>query len=194
MISTSNRYSDADLAEFKAAINKELDKAEKQLATLEEQLENATESNDDQGDYVDTSANQADLDMLQTMANRKRNYMVDLENALQRIHNKSYGICIITGELIDKRRLLAVPTTARCLAAKVTPPVEKKPFKPVATPKAGQPNKIISRVISPAKPKVVTPVADWDLEDEDEDDDYDEGMVIEDDFDFDSIVDEDSED
>ena len=185
---TSNRYSDADLLEFTAAINKDLAKSEKQLANLEEQLADAVEANDDQGDYVDSAANQSELDMIQTMINRQRKHILDLQNALQRIHNKSYGICIVTGELIDKRRLLAVPTTARSLAAKVTPPVVQKPFKPLAKAATGGPNKIISRVISKPKPANIPITKDWD-----EDDEYyeEEELFIEDEFDFDSIPDED---
>lgn len=185
---TSNRYSDADLLEFTAAINKDLAKSKKQLANLEEQLADAVEANDDQGDYVDSSANQSDLDLIQTMANRQRKHILDLQNALQRVHNKSYGICIVTGELIDKRRLLAVPTTARSLAAKVTPPVVQKQFKPAVKAATGRPNKIISRVISKPKPASIPITKDWD-----EDDEYydEEGLFIEDEFDFDSIPDED---
>lgn len=185
---TSNRYSDADLLEFTAAINKDLAKSEKQLANLEEQLADAVEANDDQGDYVDSAANQSELDMIQTMINRQRKHILDLQNALQRIHNKSYGICIVTGELIDKRRLLVVPTTARNLAAKVTPPVVQKPFKPAVKAATGGPNKIISRVISKPKPANIPISKDWD-----EDDEYydEEALFIEDEFDFDSIPDED---
>ncbi len=187
----SNRYSDADLVEFTAAINKDLAKSERQLANLEEQLADAAESNDDQGDYVDGSANQSDLDMLQTMANRQRKHILDLRNALQRVHNKSYGICIVTGELIDKRRLLAVPTTARSLAAKETPTVVQKPFKPVVKAAVGGPNKIISRVISKPKPAAIPITRDWE---DDEEDFEEEELIIEEEFDFDSIAVEDVED
>lgn len=188
---TSNRYSDADLVEFTAAINKDLAKSEKQLADLEEQLADAVEANDDQGDYVDGSANQSDLDLLQTMANRQQKHILDLQNALQRVHNKSYGICIVTGELIDKRRLLAVPTTARSLAAKETPLVAPKPFKPVVKAVVGGPNKIISRVISKPKPAAIPITRDWE---DDEEDFEEEELIIEEEFDFDSIAVEDVED
>lgn len=186
---TINRYGELDLVEFKAAIDKDLAKSERQLAALEAQLEDANESNDDQ----DGSLNQSNMGMLQTMANRQQKHILDLRNALQRIHNKSYGICIVTGELIDKRRLLAVPTTFRSLAAKVNPSLEKKPFisavKPVV---AGTPNKIISRIISKPKPAAIPITKDW----ADEEEDYDENddLGIEEEFDFDSIVIEDTED
>lgn len=184
-----NRYSDSDLAEFKAAIEKDLAKSEKQLANLESQLESATETNEDQADYMDDSANSADIELLQTLASRQTTHITHLNNALQRVYNKSYGICIVTGELIDKRRLLAVPTTARSLAVKINPPKEKEPFKPAIRPTTGVP-KIISRIISKPKP-AVKPIIEW----EEEDDDLTDDLELEDDMnegiDFDSLSEED---
>ncbi|MEM1122552.1 MAG: TraR/DksA C4-type zinc finger protein [Bacteroidota bacterium] len=159
-----NRYSAADLAAFKAHIEKKLEKAERQLASLEAQIENTVEAKDSQGDWMDDSSNGNDMDMLQMMANRQQNYVIDLRNALQRIHNKSYGICAITGELIDKRRLLAVPTTTKSLAAKMgaSTPV-KKAFVAQNRPSAAP--KIISRVIGkPTTPQSVLVDDGSDLE------------------------------
>lgn len=191
-VTNINRYSDIELAEFKANIEKELAKSTKQLETLESQLADSGENKEDQGDYVDDAASQADLELIQTLANRQSKHILDLKNALQRVHNKSYGICIVTGELIDKRRLMAVPTTARCLAAKTNPPVEKKPFKPEVRPTTGAP-KIISRVISKPSvaPKPSTPITEWE-----DDDDLEENMDIEmeEGFDFDSVSEEDLDD
>lgn len=111
-----NRYSETDLAEFKFAIGKKLDKAERQLASLDMQIEEATEQ---RGDLMDSSSNSNDMEMLQMMVNRQRKHILDLTNALQRVYNNSYGICVVTGELIDKRRLLAVPTTTKNLVGKL---------------------------------------------------------------------------
>ena len=153
----SNRYNEADLVEFKAHVEKKLEKAERQLANLEEQLADAAQAKDSQGDWMDDSSNSNDIDMLQMMANRQKKHILDLRNALQRIHNKSYGICMISGELIDKRRLMAVPTTTKSLAAKMgTASPAKKPSRPQPRPSASGP-KIISRIISKPKPKVEKP-------------------------------------
>ncbi len=84
------------------------------------------------------------MGILQAMANRQRRYVMDLQNALQRIHNKSYGICSVTGQLIDKRRLMAVLTTTKSLIEKVGGSQPKK--KTAARPTPSTP-KIISRVI-----------------------------------------------
>lgn len=169
-----NRYSETDLAEFKAAIDKKVEKAERQLASLEEQLTNVAESKGGGGDWIDDSSSNSDIEMLEVMSNRQKKYLIELKNALQRINNKSYGICAITGELIDKRRLMAVLTTTKSLAAKVgtgQTPI-KRVFRPEAKPKASSAPKIFSRIISkPAstpKPKVWEDDEDLDIELEDE--------------------------
>jgi len=84
-----NRYSETDLAEFKAAIDKKVEKAERRLSAIEEQLADATESKDRDGDWMDNSSNNSDMEMLEVMANRQRKHLLDLQNALQRIYNKS---------------------------------------------------------------------------------------------------------
>lgn len=161
-----NRYSETDLAEFKAQIDKQIAKAESRLSSLEEQLNDATESKDNEGDWMDDSSNSSDIEMLEMMANRQRKHLLDLQNALQRIYNKSYGICVVTGELIDKRRLMAVLTTTKSLAAKMGNGglAIKKPFRPEAKPNASKGPKIISRIIS--KPKSVPQPKVWEDEDD----------------------------
>lgn len=186
----SNRYNEEDLAEFKAHVEKKLEKAERQLANLDEQLADAAETKDSQGDWMDDSSNSNDIDMLYMMANRQKKHILDLRNALQRIHNKSYGICIISGELIDKRRLMAVPTTTKSLAAKMgaaTP--AKKPFKAKPKPSSSTSSpKIISRIISKPTPKLEKP-KHWE-EEEDLDLEMNEDLVTTE-FDFDNYSEED---
>lgn len=167
----SNRYSEADLAEFKALIEKKIAKATLQLEALQTQLEEAAESKGSEGDWMDDSSSSTDMDMLYTMRHRQKKHLLDLNNALQRIHNKSYGICIITGELIDKRRLLAVPTTTKSMVAKVaisdsegsTP---KK--KTIPKSRSAQP-KIITRIIKKPSTTAPSPLIDNDLLEEEED-------------------------
>ena len=176
------RYSDAELDEFKVLIETKLERASTHLKGLQEQILEITENTSDEhgGDWVDDSSINNDVEMLNNMAIRQRMYIQDLENALVRIKNKTYGICSITGQLIDKRRLLAVPTTTKSLAAKVaeqvpTPerkerveiekpvvekkPVEKKPVEKRIT------TKIISKS-SPAGKKKSVEIED--LEDDDD--------------------------
>ncbi len=121
-INVTSRYSDEDLKEFKAIIDAKLDKAVSQYNSLKEQLKDITENNTDDfaKDITDFSTIQTEVEMLNNMVNHQRKYIKDLENALIRINNKSYGICVVTGELIDKKRLSAVPTTTKSIGAKTS--------------------------------------------------------------------------
>jgi RNA polymerase-binding transcription factor DksA len=157
------RYSDAELAEFQALIEQKLEKSREQLNSLQEQILEITENSSDEhgGDWVDDSSMNNDVEMLNNMAIRQRMYIQDLENALVRIRNKTYGICAITGELIDKRRLLAVPTTTKSLAAKTELQAQQQPQSPqvAAEDKAAAPR--LQRPVAPkppANPKVITKI------------------------------------
>ena len=116
----SSRYSDVDLEEFKVIVEKKLEKAQEELKYYEEQIfEITANSGDDHGgDWMDDSNTNNDMEFLNDMAIRQRKLINDLENALVRIRNKSYGICVITGELIDKRRLLVQPIATKSVAVK----------------------------------------------------------------------------
>jgi RNA polymerase-binding transcription factor DksA len=152
------RYSDAELDEFREIIETKLRRATKHLTELQEQIVEITENTSDEhgGDWVDDSSINNDVEMLNNMAIRQRVHIQDLQNALVRIKNKSYGICIVTGELIDKRRLLAVPTTTKSMAAKVSEqnqPPEKK-IKPIQ--ESSEERKDIEKVV-PQK-RIITTV------------------------------------
>lgn len=177
------RYSDAELEEFRVLIETKLDRATKHLNELQEQILEITENTSDEhgGDWVDDSSINNDVEMLNNMAIRQRMHIQDLDNALVRIKNKTYGICSISGQLIDKRRLLAVPTTTKSLAAKVAeqvPAVEKKEKpvieKPVVEKKPAEkqpPQKrIITTVIRKSSGTKKKPVDIEDLDDLEDDD------------------------
>jgi len=146
-LTSSNRYSDVDLAEFKAHIENKLEAAFNVIQSFEDRLESINDASGNDGDWMDDSSNAQDLDMLYSMIHRQKKHIQDLKNALIRIHNKSYGICMVTGELIDKRRLLAVPSTTKSLAAKTTHVVAEKPIIKSSKPKASSERTIISKVI-----------------------------------------------
>ncbi len=114
------RYSDADLAEFRQVIEKKLTEAQEQLRSLQQQIVEITENTDDEfgSDWIDDSSTSGNIEMLNNMAIRQRQHIRNLENALLRIRNKTYGICTVTGELIEKRRLLVVPTTTKRVEVK----------------------------------------------------------------------------
>ena len=85
---------------------------------MQEQLVEMAENSDSGYDLDDFGSLDREREFVQTMLGRQQKHIRDLENALLRIRNKTYGVCEITGELIDRRRLLAVPTTTKSLAAK----------------------------------------------------------------------------
>ena len=107
------RYSDSELEEFRAIINEKLRLARRDYEQMMRTLMNA-----DGNDVDDTSptykvleegsATQSKEELIQ-LANRQQKFITGLEAALVRIANKTYGIDRITGELIPKQRLMAVP-------------------------------------------------------------------------------------
>lgn len=178
MSNTVVKYSDVDLEEFRRLILKKMERAQEQLELLQNQIYEVTENGD--GDYgqgmMDDSNTNTDVEMLNSLAIHQRKYIRELENALSRIRHKTYGICEVTGELIDKKRLLAVPTTTKSLAAKLgVNSLEQKPAlsqeeddeenEPEKRPALRQERKVITRVIRKATPKRAP---EFQLEDEDE--------------------------
>ena len=136
-----NRYTDQDLEAFKRHIEAKLAAANEQYQILRQQLEEAQDNQDEGFDLDEDSVTGHDLEMLSEMSHRQSKYMRDLEAALVRIRLKTYGICEVTGQLIDKKRLMAVPITTKSMAAKVEQAPKKKkvatprPANPVATEK-----------------------------------------------------------
>ncbi len=114
------RYSDEDLQEFKAIIDEKLNQAQEELGRTQQQIDDLNENgfNQQGGDWYDDSTAHTDLEMLQRMLTRQQRHVQDLRNALLRINNKTYGICIITGNLIDKNRLRLVPHATKSVDGK----------------------------------------------------------------------------
>ncbi len=114
------RYSDADLQEFKTLIEDKLAKAQEELEFTQRQIEELNENgfNQQGGDWYDDSTAHTDLELLQRMAARQQRHIVDLQNALLRIENKTYGVCTVTGQLIDKNRLRLVPHATKSIDGK----------------------------------------------------------------------------
>jgi RNA polymerase-binding transcription factor DksA len=116
------RYSDEELEEFKAIINEKLRLARRDYDAMMRQI-----MNQDGNDVDDTSPTYKALEEgsitqskeeLVAMANRQQKFITGLEAALVRIKNKTYGIDRITGELIPKERLRAVPHATLSVASK----------------------------------------------------------------------------
>ncbi len=115
------RYSDADLAEFREIILKKLDAAKKELTYLQGLITRKDESGDmDEARYMTMEDGSVSMEreQLSQMASRQITFIDHLEKALMRIENKTYGICRVTGKLIDKARLRAVPHATLSIEAK----------------------------------------------------------------------------
>lgn len=115
------RYSDSDLNEFKEIIQKKLDAAKKELAYLQGLITRKEEGGDmDEGRYMTMEDGSVSMEreQLSQMASRQITFIDHLEKAMMRIENKTYGICRVTGKLIDKARLRAVPHATLSIEAK----------------------------------------------------------------------------
>lgn len=116
------RYSDVELQEFKAIILDKLAVAKEELGALTRTLSNsnANGTDDTAGTYKTLEDGSATLEKEQTnqLAARQKKFIDNLEAALVRIENKTYGVCRETGKLIQKERLKAVPHTTLSIEAK----------------------------------------------------------------------------
>ena len=116
------RYTDEELEEFRSIINEKLALARRDYDIMMKQLMNA-----DGNDVDDTSptykileegsATQSKEELMQ-LASRQQKFIQGLEAALIRLENKTYGIDRMTGELIPKERLRAVPHATLSVASK----------------------------------------------------------------------------
>jgi RNA polymerase-binding transcription factor DksA len=118
-----NRYSDTDLAEFREIINRKLDSAKKELTYLQGLITRKDEMGGDNDDArymtMEDGSMSMEREQLSQMASRQITFIDHLEKAIMRIENKTYGICRVTGQLIDKARLRAVPHATLSMEAKM---------------------------------------------------------------------------
>ena len=110
-----NRYSDEELAEFKTIIEEMLSKAKAEYNTYRE-LARSGGAND--VDDTSPSFKTVEDDGAMQLAQRQYKFIQNLEAALVRIENKTYGVCRVTGKLIPKERLRLVPHATLTVEAK----------------------------------------------------------------------------
>jgi DnaK suppressor protein len=117
------RYSESDLQEFKGLLLDKLRIAKEELNSLATSLSspNANGTDDTAGTYKTLEDGSATLEkeQINQLAARQKKFIEQLEAALVRIENKTYGICRETGKLIPKERLRAVPHTTLSMEAKL---------------------------------------------------------------------------
>ncbi len=144
------RYSDEDLKGFEDVINAKLNRTYEQLESLQAQVIELEESIEDSAGahYMNDGNVSEQLEFLNGMIYRQQKHISDLEKAMMRIKNKTYGRCVMTGELIDKNRLMAVPTTTKSLLAKTqgTSGAAKQAKSKITMTKAEKPL-VYSRVV-----------------------------------------------
>ena len=118
------RYSEDELNEFQVLINRKLEKAREEYKILKETLNRNNDEGTDATSggntkVLEDGAETAEKENLSQLAARQQKYITNLENALVRIKNGTYGICAVTGKLISKERLIAVPHTTQSIEAKM---------------------------------------------------------------------------
>jgi DnaK suppressor protein len=123
-MSEKTKYSDEELKEFEALINDKLDKAKNELNTLRQSLTRSSEEGTGETfssiKTLEDGAETAEKEQLSQLAARQQKFINNLEKALIRIKNGTYGICVDTGKLISKERLRAVPHTMHSIEAKLS--------------------------------------------------------------------------
>ena len=118
-----SKYSDVELAEFKEIIQKKIEKAEQDLDLLREQFandkNNGTDDTSPQFKSFEEGSSVISKERNSQLATRQEKFIRDLKNALIRIENKTYGVCRVTGKLIDAERLKLVPHATLSMEAKL---------------------------------------------------------------------------
>ena len=122
MAEESVRYSDSDLAEFKQVILKKLEQARADYELLRENIthsgDNDTQDTSPTFKVLEEGATTLSKEETGRLAAHQVKFIRNLEMALVRIENKTYGVCKTTGKLIPKERLLRVPHATECIEAK----------------------------------------------------------------------------
>ena len=121
MVGEKLRYSDEELEEFKALVEEKLKTANAEYQDLRKQLRNGDNSDRDTAPVFKNMEDGADTlnrEELDLRASRIEKFIKGLQGAIVRIENKTYGICRVTGKLIPKERLRAVPHATLSIEAK----------------------------------------------------------------------------
>ena len=116
------KYSDKELAEFKLLIEEKIRIAREELNELAASLNSSNSNGDDAaiaGKTLEDGSATFEKEQINQLAARQKKFIEQLESALTRIHNKTYGICRSTGKLIPAERLRAVPHTTQSMEAKL---------------------------------------------------------------------------
>ena len=121
-VEEKTRYSEEELKEFEELITKKLDDTRSELNYIREALHKRNDPGTDvtsgSSKLMEDGADTSEKESMSQLAARLQKFATQLENALIRIKNGTYGVCIDTGKLIPKERLRAVPHTQQTIEAK----------------------------------------------------------------------------
>ena len=121
-MSTKTKYSDAELQEFRTLIEEKIQKAQLDLDLLKSSYmnygNNGTEDTAPTFKAFEEGSETMSKEANTQLAIRQEKFIRDLKNAMIRIENKTYGICRVTGKLINKKRLFLVPHATLSIEAK----------------------------------------------------------------------------
>jgi DnaK suppressor protein len=122
MIVEATKFSDADLAEFKEIIQNKIKKAQADLDLIKSaymnDLNNGTDDTSPTFKAFEEGSETMSKEANSQLAIRQEKFIRDLKNAMFRVENKTYGVCKVTGKLIDKERLKIVPHATMSIEAK----------------------------------------------------------------------------
>src|SRR6195952_6154914 len=117
------RYNEKELQEFKDLINEKIAIAREELLSLASSLNsgntNGTDDTASSGKTLEDGSATLEKESINQLASRQKKFIDQLEAALTRIENKTYGICRETGKLIPRERLMAVPPPTLSMEAKL---------------------------------------------------------------------------
>jgi len=117
------RYSEEDLKEFQELISQKLEATRSELNYIKEALSKRNDSGTDNtsgnSKPLEDGADTSERESLSQLAARLQKFTNQLESAMVRIKNGTYGICVDSGKLIPKERLRAVPHTQQTIEAKL---------------------------------------------------------------------------
>ena len=123
MARQKTKYTAKELAQFEKLILEKRENAQKELDFIRESLlrSNLSGTDSTQGALkpLEDGADTMEKESLSQLAGRQQKFISNLENALIRIKNGTYGICKDSGKLIDKKRLMAVPHATQSIEAKL---------------------------------------------------------------------------
>lgn len=122
MAETQERFNDAQLEEFRELINKKIEKAQHDLELIKSAYlndgNNGTDDTSPQFKSFEEGSATMSKEANSALAIRQEKFIRDLKNAITRINNKTYGICRVTGKLINPERLKLVPHATLSIEAK----------------------------------------------------------------------------